>query len=40
VYLKICGFQTTHQQFLDGFDLQVRPFRQRVIIMEFISDGV
>jgi hypothetical protein len=28
------------QQFHDGFDLQGRPFRQFVIVMELISDDL
>jgi hypothetical protein len=39
VHLKTYGSQTNLLQFHDGFDLQERPFRQCVIVMELISDG-
>jgi hypothetical protein len=40
VHLKICGSQSNFQQFHDGFDLQDRPFRQCVIVIELGSDDL
>jgi hypothetical protein len=40
VHLKICGSQTSLQQLHDGFDLQDRPFRQCVTVIELISDDL
>jgi hypothetical protein len=37
VHLKICPSQANIQQLHDGFDLQDRPFRQCVIVVELIS---
>jgi hypothetical protein len=38
VDLKIYLFSTDLQQLNDDFDLQDRPFRQCVFVVEFISD--
>jgi hypothetical protein len=40
IHLKICDSQANLQQFHCGFGLQGRPFRQSVIIMGFIADGL
>jgi hypothetical protein len=37
VHLNICGSQTNLQQLHDGFDLQDRPFRQSIVVVELIS---
>jgi hypothetical protein len=40
VHLKICGSQANNQQFHDAFDLQDRPFRRCVIVVEVIPDDL
>jgi hypothetical protein len=40
VHLKICGSQANIQQLHDGFDLQDKPVRQCVIVVELISDDL
>jgi hypothetical protein len=38
INLKTYGSTKKLQKFLNGFDLQDRPFRRSVIIMDFIAD--
>jgi hypothetical protein len=40
VHLKICGSEAKLQQLHDGFDLQDRPSRQCVIVVELVSDDL
>jgi hypothetical protein len=40
IHLKICGSQTNLQHYHHGSVLRDGPFRQRVIIMEFIADDM
>jgi hypothetical protein len=34
IHLKVCDSQANFQQLYDGFDLQDKPFRQFVIVVE------